>query len=359
MLDGWKIAARTDFRTSLFRESTGETLEILYHDSMQDHYDIHSLMYCPSQDSASFLVLHCDGLYEIDSSSFRVSPPPSPIEVAMREQPVTDQKKAAEFFQKTGEALSVLPNKDLVQAVLSYAYENPHDPYAFPGPTIAFLDLGCGNGRRVVSESGSSYGECVGVDFHPPIYNDCSNASFFRSEAGEFLRTLKQRSIQAERINADFLLGKLPDAERTFLLEKIVTRLSENGSFSFVENVAMAKKIVAVLKMFPGVSVQAKGFWESEKQIELTSVGRKAIEKFVQTHPEYSQPPAAKDGQNQADASRSVPASMPILVVALKTNGMSVAAGANDSSDSAAEEKAGEQGTQHTEDANGLKPDAD
>jgi SAM-dependent methyltransferase len=347
MLNGWKIAARTDFRSSLSKESTGETLEILCHDSMADEYDIHSIIYSSGK-SDSFLSLHCDGLYRIDTSSFAVCPPPSPQEVAAHEQQVTDAKTQGEFFLKAAEALHVLPNKDLVGRVLEYAQQNPNPPKEFfLAPAISFLDLGCGNGKRVLFESAKASGECVGVDFHPPIFNDASNVSFFRSQAAEFLRVLSRKGVQVERINADFLLGKLSDPDRTFLLEKILTALNDGGTFTFSENVAVAKKAVATLKMFPGVAVSAKDFWQSKAHMELTSTGRKAAEKFLQSHPAYQSMPAAAANQDAAEkpAPTSVPASMPIVVVARKTNAEQAklaAAGANgivEANQAAAEEK--------------------
>lgn len=338
MLNGWKIVARTDLRTSLGRESTGETFEVLYHDGLVDAYDVHSVLYSPSQDSQAFEVLHCDGLYEIDASAFRVSPPPSPVEVAMREQAVQDRERVAAFFSKASEALHALPKKDTVQAVLDYAKANAAPERSFSHPAIMFLDLGCGNGKRVLFEASRTAGECVGVDFHPPIYNDCPNASFYRSEASEFLRTHKQRQVEFLRINADFFLGKLSDPERTFILEKIYSVLPEGGEFSFCETVAAAKKIVATLKMFPGLSVRALDYWQSAEQMSLSSAGRREVEKFLRTHPEYAQKPVEAGGtgngvakeraaENNASeqktgaanpAPRTVPASMPIMVIARK-----------------------------------------
>jgi len=317
MLNGWKIVARTDLRTSLGRQSTGETFEVLYHDGLNDAYDVHSVLYSPSSASPAFLVLHCDGLYEIDASAFRITPPPSPLEVAMRQQKVSDRTRVAEFFSKASEALHALPKKDTVQAVLDYAQENTEHERAFNHPAISFLDLGCGNGRRVLYEASRTQGECVGVDFHPPIFNDCANASFYRCEASEFLRTHKQRQVEFARINADFFLGKLSDPERTFLLEKIYSALPEGGEFSFCETVAVAKKIVSTLKMFPGVSVRALDYWQSTELMALSSQGRREVEKFVRTHPEYLQKPAA---DAEKPTSRSVPASMPIMVVAKKAD---------------------------------------
>jgi len=316
MLNGWKIVARTDLRTSLGRESTGETFEVLYHDNLADAYDVHSILYSPSQDSQLFEVLHCDGLYEIDASAFRVSPPPSPVEVAMREQKVQDRSRIAAFFSKASEALHALPKKDTVQAVLDYAKNSEHEQ-AFHRPRISFLDLSCGNGKRALYEASKTPGECVGVDFHPPIYNDSPNTSFYRSEVSEFLRTHKQRQVDFLRINADFFLGKLPDPERTFILEKIYSVLPEGGEFSFCETVAVAKKIVSTLKMFPGVSVRALDYWQSAEMMALSSAGRREAEKFVRTHPEYLQKPTA---DAEKPASRNVPASMPIMVIAKKAD---------------------------------------
>lgn len=340
MLNGWKIVARTDLRTSLGRESTGETFEVLYHDGMVDEYDVHSILYSPTQDSQAFEVLHCGGLYEIDASAFRVSPPPSPVEVAMREQAVQDRQRVSAFFAKASEALHALPKKDTVQAVLDYARSNTEHARVFPHPAISFLDLGCGNGRRVLLEASKTAGECVGVDFHPPIFNDCSNASFYRSEASEFLRTLKQRQTEVFRVNADFFLGKLSDPERTFLLEKIYSALPEGGEFSFCETVAVAKKVVATLKMFPGISVSALDCWQSAERTSISSAGRREVEKFLRTHPGYAQKPAqaagdAKGGLGEksdgkepdeaatqkpavSPAPHNVPASMPLLVIAKK-----------------------------------------
>jgi len=364
MLNGWKIVARTDLRSSLGRESTGETFEVLYHDNLGDEYDVHSILYSPSQGSQAFLVLHCDGLYEIDASAFRISPPPSPVEVAMREQKVSDRARIAEFFSKATEALHALPKKDTVQAVLDYAKANAEHERSFSHPAISFLDLSCGNGKRVLSEASKTSGECVGVDFHPPIFNDCTNASFYRAEASEFLRTHKQRQIDVLRINADFFLGKLSDPDRTFLLEKIFSALSDGGEFSFCETVAVAKKVVSTLKMFPGISVAALDYWQSAEQMSLSSAGKREVEKFLRTHPEYAQKQqentqagkansstekpgvektaeqktdddavqgqeehAAKTGEEkdaeqpaaaQKPAGRNVPASMPILVIARK-----------------------------------------
>ncbi len=349
MLNGWKIVARTDLRTSMGRESTGETFEVLYHDSLVDAYDVHSILYSHSQDSQAFEVLHCDGLYEIDASAFRVSPPPSPVEVAMREQAVQDRSRVAAFFSKASEALHALPKKDVVQAVLDYAKANAAPERAFSHPVITFLDLGCGNGKRVLFEASKTAGECVGVDFHPPIYNDCPNASFYRSEVSEFLRTHKQRQVDFLRINADFFLGRLSDPDRTFLLEKIYSVLPEGGEFSFCETVAVAKKIVATLKMFPGVSVRALDYWQSAEWMSRSSAGLREAEKFLRTHPEYAQKPAAsengkaaaagakenaegkKDGSEtqKTDAAKTapriVPASMPIVVVAKKEDPAAIA----------------------------------
>jgi len=323
MLNGWKIVARTDLRTSLGRQSSGETLEVLYHDGLGDEYDVHSVLYSPSRDSQAFEVLRCDGLYEIDASAFRISPPPSPVEVAMLEQKVRDRAKVAGFFSKAAEALEALPKKDMVLRVLDYARANAEHERAFSHPKISFLDLGCGNGKRVLFEASRTAGECVGVDFRPPIFNDCANASFFRAEASEFLRAHKQRQIEISRINADFFLGKLTDPDRTFILEKIVTSLSEGGEFSFCETVAVAKKVVATLKMFPGVGVRALDYWQSAEHMSLSSAGRREVERFLRSHPEYSQRPEAQKQEAQKTtvekpASRAVPASMPILVVARK-----------------------------------------
>jgi SAM-dependent methyltransferase len=242
------------------------------------------------------MVLHCDGLYEIDVSALRVSPPPSPMEVAMREQKVRDGARISGFFSRAREALWAIPKKDTVLSVLEYAQANAEPEREFPAPAMAFLDLGCGNGRRVLYEASKGLGECVGVDFHPPIYNDCANASFFRAEAAEFLRVLKQRQIEVRRINADFFLGGLSDPDRTFVLEKIAAALMDNGEFSFCETVAVAKKVVSTLKMFPGISVQASGFLQSSRHMARSSAGRREVEKFLRTHPQYAQGPAGEMG---------------------------------------------------------------
>ncbi len=322
MLNGWKIVARTDMRTSIGRDSTGETLEILHHDGLVDEYDVHSVLYSATRDSQAFMVLSCDGLYEIDASAFRISPPPSPVEMAMREQKVQDRARVADFFSKASEALAALPKKDVVLRVLEYAKANPAPERAFSHPKLSFLDIGCGNGRRVLFEASAEAGECVGVDFHPPIYNDYPNVSFYRTEASEFLRTHKQRQIEISRINADFFLGRLSDPGRTFILEKIVAALTDGGEFSFCETVAVAKKVVATLKMFPGISVRAADYWQSAEHMSRSSVGRREVEKFLRSHPEYAQKPEA--GAEKPE-SRTVPASMPILVVAKKEDPATVA----------------------------------
>lgn len=286
MLNGWKIAARTNVRTSLCNEKTGETVEILYHDGLCDEYDLHAIMYSASQKADSFTVLQCDGLFEIDYSHIRVSPPPSASQLSAFERPVSDHERRDKFFARVGDALWSMPKKAVVERVLEHAKATR--PAQIPSD-IAFLDLGCGNGARVRGQAGqNAVGNAVGVDLHPPIFNDCSNASFFRGDAGDFLQTLRQRQNEPAQINADFLLGRLSEPERTKLVEEISQRIGTAGKFTFCESVTNSKKIVQTVRMFPGLQAKASGFGQSAKWIGATSKGRAELSKFLEHYPQYA-----------------------------------------------------------------------
>ena len=211
-MDGWRLVARTDVRTSLRNESTDETAEILYHDGLCDEYDVHSVMYSASSKAESFFVLYADGLFEINYSSVKVSPPPTPRQIAALERPVEDQSRRDRFFAKVLAPLSVLPKKAMLEKILEHARKTRYDPHlSGVPPRIDFLDLGCGNGRRVLSAAQDCEKNCVGVDLRPPIFNDRHNAWFFRKDALEFLQLLRNRQTEASAINSDFLLGRVGD----------------------------------------------------------------------------------------------------------------------------------------------------
>ncbi len=312
MFDGWKIAAKTPSRASLHNDPSDETIEILYHDDLESEYDVHSIMYSASSKEDVFYVLYADGLFSIDYSSLKVSPPPGAQELRKFEHPVADGSRRATFFSKISEALWVLPKKSVVERVLEGASTARYSPYASDlWPGVDFLDLGCGNGRRVLSEAARTPGNLVGVDFRPPIYNDAVNVKFYRAGMREFLEIMRQRKTGVRRINADFVLGKLHQGEQTALLESACRILSDGGALTLCDDAATAKVLVQTLSMIPGIETKAIGFQSARQWVCATSHGRRTVEKFLERHPEFDREP-------EPGEERLVPASMPVMVKAVK-----------------------------------------
>ena len=312
MFDGWKIAAKTPIRTSLHNGKSDETIEILYHDDLESEYDIHSIMFSASSKEDVFYVLYTDGLFTIDYSSLKVSPPPSAQELRKFERPVTDENRRKGFFSKISEALWVLPKRSIVERVLEHSTKARYSPYASDlWPGVDFVDLGCGNGRRVLSEAARTPENLVGVDLRPPIYNDAVNVKFYRAGMREFLEIMRQRKTDVRRINADFVLGKMHQSEQTALLESACRILSDGGALTLCDDAATAKGLVQTLSMIPGIETKAIGFQSAKQWICATSHGRRTVEKFLEKHPEFNR-------DSEPGEERLVPASMPVMVKAAK-----------------------------------------
>ena len=342
-MNGWKLVAKTETRTSLQNGNTGETVEIAYHDNFSTAHDVHTIMYSPSAKAEAFYALHCDGLFRVDYTSVRVSPPPSLSEVAKLEQHVADLDDREKIFQKIIEASQIIPKREDVESIIENSREKPVDLRLGNVPADIYnLDLTCINGERTRAIAADSNGPCVGVDLRPPIINGEKNAHFFRMAPVDFLIFLRQRQISPMEISADFLLGGISDSQRTSILNSICERLASGGIFRFCERIADAKKVVATAKMMPDLNLRSCGFDATREWMEKSPACRKEMEKFRAAHPDFPKEapaaqaqaekgdgiegePAGKDSAKPAESAEpaqtpaapqnsTVPASLPVLV---------------------------------------------